>query len=574
MSAPKQKRWVVAEGDPEAESAFAHAAGLPSLTAAILHRRGITSAADAEAFLDPSIERLHDPEDLPDFDALATTMLKARDEGGRIFIHGDYDADGVTSTAIFARCLKRLGFEVTAHVPHRMREGYGVHDSAIARAKECGASIFLTCDCGISAHEQIEAVRREGMTPIVTDHHQVSETLPNAAAVVNPHRKDSTYPFRDLSGAGVALKVCQGLVRRLKMPEDRFLDAYADLAAIGTIADVMPLLGENRVIVKHGLERIARSRKPGLQALLKVARLADSESGLRPSDIGFKLGPRINAVGRIADAKNSFRLLMTSDSSEARSIAEELDDINRERQIEERRTVDEARERAEAEGLTDKPVIVIAGEGWHQGIVGLVAGRLKDAYHRPAFVVALGEEGAGKGSARSIPGFNLGEALKVTEPHHLGGGGHELAAGFSLRADMVEAFEQSLCTHAEAVLTEDDYVPKLNLDAEVHLAEFGEAEARDLKRIEPCGQANPTPRLYAGGLNVKSIRPMRKEGCAFVTLSDGERDQDAVVFFKEEVLETLGHEAPVDVAFEAEFSRWKGRETYRWKLVDARLTVA
>ncbi|MES1227275.1 MAG: DHH family phosphoesterase, partial [Armatimonadota bacterium] len=290
--------------------------GLSEVLAQALVARGLTDVSEVEKFLNPSVDQFHDPRLLPDYDQAVKAILNAKETGQQIYVHGDYDVDGVTSTALFTRFLKRIGCKVVPHVPHRLREGYGIHLDAVRWAKEQGSEVFLTCDCGVKAHEQIEAVREAGMVAVVTDHHAIGETLPEAVAVVNPHRTDSKYPFSELSGVGVVFKLCAGITQELGLDVNKFYRAYLDLAVLGTVADVMPLIGENRVITALGLQQLQYTRKEGLKALISVSQLNDVPK-FSSRDIGYRLGPRINAVGRIDDPTVALDLLLTEDQDEA-----------------------------------------------------------------------------------------------------------------------------------------------------------------------------------------------------------------------------------------------------------------
>ncbi|MCW5938463.1 MAG: single-stranded-DNA-specific exonuclease RecJ [Fimbriimonadaceae bacterium] len=561
------KRWAVAPRDPQAEEALSRELGLHPLVAAVLASRGHSDPRQAERFLDPSLEQLHDPRLLPDFEPAVRAVLGARERKETIYVHGDYDVDGVSSAALFTRFLTRIGCTVVPHVPHRTREGYGIHLDAVGWAREHGASLFLTCDCGISAHEQVRAANEAGMTVVVTDHHQVGSSLPEAAAVVNPHRHDSPYPWRELSGAGVAFKLGQGIARELGLPEEKYFRAYLDLAVLGTVADIMPLLDENRVITHHGLAHLRHTRKTGLQALMEVSDLSDPKKALTAYHIGFQLGPRLNAVGRIDDASTALDLLLTEEPAEARRLARELDDANTRRKAAEKRAIEEAVARVEAEGLGDRLTILVADPDWHPGLIGLVAGRLVERFRRPTFVVSIDGDSA-KGSARSISGFHLKEALDAVRPLLLSGGGHELAAGFSLEAGRLDDLRTALESHAVSVISPDDLVPRLTIDAEVSSAEAGPSAASALHSLEPFGNGNPDPVLCVRGVNLSSVVPTRNPEHAQVTLETNDGPRRGMAFGIGQDLASLEPGARVDVAFRIEANEFNGKTTARWIVVD------
>ncbi|HEY0866260.1 MAG TPA: single-stranded-DNA-specific exonuclease RecJ, partial [Fimbriimonas sp.] len=435
-------RWVIDERNREAEARLVKELGISSLVAAVLAQRGITEPADADRFLHPRLDDLHSPASLPDYQSAISAILGAKERKELIYVHGDYDVDGITSASIFTRFLRAIGCEVKVHVPHRMKEGYGIHLTAVDDAISAGAKLFLTCDCGSGALEQIEKAREAGMTVVVTDHHSIGECFPNAHAFVNPHRTDSNYPFAELSGAGVAFKICEGITQEIGFKLDSFYRAYLDLAALGTIADVMPLRGENRIIARFGLERLADTKKAGLQALKEVAGL-EAGKPVRAYHVGFVLGPRLNATGRIDDAATALKLLMTTDANEARSLALQIEQFNIARRAEQDRIIEEAVQMVVETQSHLKNVIVVSNPGWHTGLVGIVAGRLVDMFHRPVFVLNEGEDGRCKGSARTIPGFDLADAIR-SFPDLMEGGGHAMAAGCSFPLQNLSDVQQSL----------------------------------------------------------------------------------------------------------------------------------
>ena len=510
MTLIESPRWNVGPRDHDAEAKLQRELGLPSLVSAVLVQRGLTDPAEVSAFLNPSLDDLLPPETLPDFARARDALLLAKDRNDLIFIHGDYDVDGVTSAAILYRFLSRIGCNVHVHVPHRMKEGYGINQSAVEAAKAMGAKLFLTCDCGISAIEQIAAAREAGMTVVVTDHHTVGHELPDAHAIVNPHRADSTYGFADLSGAGVAFKLCAGLTRELKHPLAAYYRGFLDLAALGTIADVMPLVGENRIIARFGLARLGDTKKVGIQALIRASGVkVERGQPLRSGDVGWRLGPRLNAAGRIDDAALSLSLLLAQDADEADALAGEIEEINTERKVTQQKVMDEASAHAEASGAHLKNVLVVAGEGWHGGIVGIVAGRLAEKYRRPTFVLTSNPNtGMTRGSGRSIPNFNLADAIRA-HPELMTGGGHAMAAGCSFPSENLEAVMAALDLYAGQHLTPEDFRPTIQADLEVEPEEVTFAAVESLALMEPFGCANPEPSFVARRMPLTMIRPTK-----------------------------------------------------------------
>lgn len=557
-------RWTVKPTDPLAAEALVSALGIRPLVARLLVQRGITEPEQAHKFLNPSLDDLHDPKLLPDYDAAASAIQGAIERKEKIFIHGDYDVDGVTSASLLTRCLKRLGADVTTHVPHRVKEGYGIHVSAVDRASEIGAKLFLTCDCGSSAITQIERANELGMTVVVTDHHAIQEAVPQAAAFVNPHRTDQPYPFSEISGVGVAFKLCAGLSREKGVPLDKYYRAYLDLVTLGTVADVMPLVDENRIIVSNGLPRVQDSGKPGIRALL---RNIDLRGPVTAKTIGFQLGPRLNAAGRLDDAALSLQLLLEEDEHRAQEIADELEAINKHRREEQDRIMAIAHERIAAEGLAEAPVIVLDGDDWHSGIIGLIAGRVVEAYHRPAFVMSTGE--IAKGSARTIPGYHLADALKRLKGLLLTQGGHELAAGFSLERTQIPVFREALTADALATIPPEAFIRQRQIDTETTLEECTVENLYHLQRLAPFGQENPEPVFVARRMRVDSVTPTQNPEHVRLKLRDDQgRSVTAMGWRKPEIVNFVRPDDRIDIVFHAEINRYNGTESVQWIVHD------
>ncbi|HEY7311526.1 MAG TPA: single-stranded-DNA-specific exonuclease RecJ [Gemmataceae bacterium] len=490
---------------------------LGPIVAQLLLNRGLGEEAAARRFLDPSLNGLHPPDLLPGVPEAAERLLRAARAGRRIFVYGDYDVDGVTGSAILLGVLKLIGAAADLYVPHRLEEGYGLNRDALRQIAEAGASLVVTVDCGIASLDEAEEAKRLGLELIVTDHHEFKDTLPDAAVLVHPRLPGANYPFGKLSGSAVAFKLAWALAQRAcGSPKvtprfrDYLLDAVA-LAALGVVADVVPLHDENRILVRHGLHRLRQTSLPGLLALCACAGLSPA-AGLRASDIGYKIAPRMNAAGRLGCARLVVDLLTTTNEEQANRLARYLEDQNAQRQTIERRMVSEARKMVEEQGRGDDPALVLAHPGWHAGIIGIVAGRLVDQYARPTLMIALPAPGAdgnglhvrvGVGSGRSVPGFALHEALRVCGDLLLGHGGHAAAAGFRILPENIDAFRARLCQHAAAHFPDGPSAPTLELDAEVPLSMLTTGLLDDLDRLEPYGAANRRPLFLAGGLQIK-----------------------------------------------------------------------
>jgi single-stranded-DNA-specific exonuclease len=555
-------RWVVAERDRATEQRLQSELGVTPALAASLVARGHEDPAAAERFLRPELSHLHSPWALPDIRAAVDVLAWARETRARVYVHGDYDVDGVTSAALFTRFLRKIGVEVAAHVPHRLREGYGIHESAIEEAREFGAKVFLTCDCGIGAVEQVKAAREAGMRVVVTDHHQTPDQVPDAHAVVNPQRSSHQYPWKELSGVGVALKVAAALAEEIGAPVEKFYRAYLDLAALGTIADLMPLCDENRVIASLGLGRLSETQKPGLRALIAVAGLA-SEPRITARHVGFVLGPRINAVGRIEEPDAALRLLLSDDPQECASLAQHLDSVNERRKEEQRAAVDSAiaEVKSREDGLG--PIVFVASEEWHAGIVGLIAGRLVERFRRPAFAARI-EGGLVKGSARSLPGFDVGRTLQALRPLLVSGGGHELAAGFTLEQARMDEFQAALAAAAQSVYDEGAFAPTVAVEAWLAPDEASPEVGRELAQLEPFGPGNPKPVYAVPGVRIAGWRRTTNPEHCRLTLDSGGRLVTAMAFGLADAVSELGEGATVDAAFEFDEDNYNGNSCWRW----------
>ncbi|MBI3328153.1 MAG: single-stranded-DNA-specific exonuclease RecJ [Nitrospinae bacterium] len=505
MGAPT-KRWQVAAGDRRLEEKLAATLQIRPLAARLLVNRGITTIEGARTFLDPSLQRLHDPFQMRGMSEAVERLTRSLHAQEPIVIYGDYDVDGITATSVLSWFFRDIGVPVPYYLPHRMREGYGLNPDAVRKLAQRGARVLITVDCGITGHEEVRLARSLGMDVIVTDHHQVPPELPEAVAVLNPHQPGCSYPSKELSGVGIAFKLAMALRSRLrqeavwreKVPN---LRRHLDLVALGTVADVAPLADENRILVRHGLRELTRSEKLGLQALKRVAGIEGREMG--PGQVGFMLAPRLNAAGRLAAAKAGVELLLSDRVAGAEKLARYLDSINRERQAVQAQIYQEAKAAIEAEGEAEgRWAIVLASEGWHPGVVGIVASKIVEEYGRPTILIGLAGD-TGKGSGRSIAAFHLYRALQACQQHLVGFGGHEHAAGLSIRREQVPAFRETLNRIAGEQLTATACTPLLEIDAEVRLDAIDEPLLDFMARLEPCGAGNPQAVLLARGVEIQ-----------------------------------------------------------------------
>jgi single-stranded-DNA-specific exonuclease len=517
VATPPSKTWRLLPHDAGAVAALARSLQVPALVAQLLLNRGVTSPEEARRFLDAPLAGLHPPERLPGVARAAERILHAVGAGWKVCVYGDYDVDGVTGSAILLQSLRLLGANVDIYVPHRLNEGYGLNSAALRQIAETGARLVVTVDCGIASVAEAEEARRLGLELIVTDHHEMKDTLPDATVLVHPRLPGADYPFGKLCGAGVAFKLAWALAMRkcggekvTPLFRELLLDAVA-LAALGVVADVVPLLDENRILVRYGLTRLRARASPGLQALCETIGLPQG-SELRASDIGYRLAPRLNAAGRLGEAMLAVELLTTTRRERAVDLARRLEYLNDMRQKLERETIHKARQVIDSEKRGNDPALILASPDWHGGIVGIVAGRLAEQYGRPALMITLprpggennGEQaGLAVGSGRSIPGFALHEALKACGDLLVGHGGHAQAAGFKLRPEDLPAFRQRFCACVSQSYPAGVPAPELVLDAEAPLAALTLGLLDDLDRLEPYGADNRRPLFLAGGLRVQ-----------------------------------------------------------------------
>jgi len=571
--APPAPRWVfpdpVVEGPVQALHADLH---LPLPLCRLLVRRDLANPHDAREFLRPHAGQMHPPEGLAGMGDAARRIADAISRGETMLVHGDYDVDGICSTALLTRAFRAMGGRVEAFVPHRLRDGYDFTAGGLNAARTAGARLVITCDCGIVAHQAVEEAARSGIDVVVTDHHTPGDRLPPALAVVNPNRPDCTYPDKRLAGAGVAYKLAQAVAHLVGHPQER-LHAYLDLVAIATVADMAPLSGENRTLVRWGLRVLASTPNPGLRALLRACGLDDAPE-ITAGQVGHMLGPRINAVGRIGDPMRSLRLLLTDDPAEATSLAGELEQANRERREVDAATLEEAMEMLERTYRPERDrAVVLAGEGWHPGVIGIVASRVVERIHRPAVLIAVDGVGEARGSARSIRGFHLYRAMAACREHLTRFGGHRYAAGCSLDPDRIDDFRKAFQAVAAAEIEEEMLRPQLRIDLDLPLADADGPLCRMLRHAAPFGLGNPTPVLAVRAVTVEGARTVGEGKHLKLRLRDGGCTLDGIGFGMGERLAeaTAG---PVDVAFRLEENVWKGRARLQARVLDLRSTAA
>ncbi|MGH7703068.1 MAG: single-stranded-DNA-specific exonuclease RecJ [Gemmatimonadales bacterium] len=563
-------RWLVAPEAPAPEvQALAGALNLPLPLAALVVQRGYTEVEAARRFLRPALEDLADPYQLAGMaDAVEAIVGTAR-SGGHILVHGDYDVDGQCATALLTRALRAAGARVTPFLPHRLRDGYDFGPAGLAAAREAGATLILTCDCGITAFETVTSAREAGIGVVITDHHLPGPQLPEANAVVDPQRPDDRSTLKGLCGSGVAFKLVQALVPALGLPAHLPLHLL-DLVALATVADVVPLEGENRILVRHGLKLLADSRWPGVRALIRVSGLEGKE--LRAGQLGFILGPRLNAAGRVGDALDGLALLLSDDDGEAERLARHLESLNTQRQAIDQRMLDEALAQVERETDPDRDVaLVLASEEWHPGVVGIVASRVVERYGRPTILIAFDGD-IGKGSGRSISRFDLHQALTECADLLERYGGHHMAAGVTLRRAQLEPFRRRFGEAARRRLRPEDLGPEQRVDLILPLHAITPDLERLCRHLEPCGMGNPSPVFGVRGARFAGARRVGG-GHLKGTIETGGDRLAAIAFQWADRVPWLGGEPGgepgplVDAAFRLEENDWQGFTSLQARIV-------
>jgi single-stranded-DNA-specific exonuclease len=563
--------WERRRSEPEAVSRLAAELRVPPVIAHLLWLRGLVTPEAASRFLAPRLEHLHDPMALTGMAAAVDRVLAAIARREKVAIHGDYDVDGITSTVILRRAIEMLGGNVVHFIPERIRDGYGLQVEAIERLHADGVTLVISVDCGIRSGGAADRARQLGVDLIITDHHEPDDTLPRALAVINPKRHDCAYPDKHLAGVGVALKLVQAICAR--QGRAHWLPSFVKVAAIGTLADVVPLVGENRVIAKIGLERLsAGPHTVGLRALLEASGLAGRT--LDGYHIGFVLGPRINAAGRMGTPDIATRLLLQVGeewSGEARRLAEQLNAENLRRREEEAAIVALARRLVETDlDVGAHNVLVVAGEGWHRGVIGIVASKLVDLFHKPAVVLSIDGDVA-HGSCRSIPGFDMLGGLERCAELFDRFGGHRQAAGLTMPAGRIAEFRGRMSAHANEVLAPDDLRPRLRLDATLPLSSITPDLVSHLDRLAPFGVANPKPLFEASAAEIVSGPTRLKERHLTMTVRQDGRVFRALAWRAAEHLDFFGaHRGRVDLAYHVERNDFRGEANIELSIADAR----
>ncbi len=571
------KRWVFSPPNKPLQAEITSKLKISPLLAQVLINRGIVDVASARSFLQPQIGALGDPTLLPGIEKASIRISEAVRKGEKIVIYGDYDVDGLSATALMYRCLKLVGAQVSYYIPERLEEGYGLNGDAIKKLKEDGANVILTVDCGINACHEADIARTYGIDLIITDHHRPGQEIPDAFAVVNPKLHATHHVFRDLSGVGIAFKLAWAIGQHFSpqkkvSPEFKdFLLSAVGLVALGTIADVVPLVGENRIITKYGLSALQHTEIPGLRALLDVVDL--SRVTLDASHVGYRLGPRLNAPGRIGKAGIVVELLTTACKERAVEIANFLEQENKRRQEMQVDIMTSARKKVMHElNLNETTAIVLSDQAWHPGIIGIIASKIVEEFNRPTVMIAVTDD-IGHGSARSIPAFHILEALETCKNKLLSVGGHAQAAGLKIHPDNINEFREMLNSATSQRLCKTDLVPVLNIDAEVTLSMLSRSLVTEIARLSPHGEGNPIP-LFAA-TDVKIVGQPRRIGSKGQHLSfyvkQGDAAIRAVAFGMGEHMDRLKQNGRTcDLAFTVKINNWMDNEQLELDVKDVK----
>ena len=556
------KKWQIYETNKEKVNELKEKYGINELLATILVNRNIVNEDEIRLFLKPTRNDFHDPFLIKDMDIAVERILKAIKNKENVTIYGDYDVDGITSITVLKSFLKDVGLEVNSYIPNRLEEGYGLNREAVKKIVEDGCELMITVDCGISAIEEINYATELGIETIVTDHHEPGNELPKALAVIDNKRKDSTYPFRELAGVGVAFKVIQALGTKLGLKEESYLK-YLDIVCLGTISDIVPLVDENRVIAKLGLMLVEQTKNIGLRSII-------NSSGYKKIDsttISFGVAPRINACGRMGKAEEALELFLSSNINTVNELTKRLNEHNSVRQATEKAIYENVIKQIEKEHLNEKKTLIVTGENWHHGVIGIVSSKITDMYFKPSILLSFEEDGMGKGSGRSIPGFDLHEALSKCSDKIEKFGGHSMAVGITVRKEDLEAFKQEL----EKIAIEskiDEIIPIINIDAKINLSDISKDMVASLKQLEPYGEANKMPIFAFKNLKIDSIRALSEGKHLKLTLKDNNNIINAIGFNLGYLADEYRIGDKIDVAGVLEINTFNGVDNLQINMKD------
>ena len=556
------KKWQIYDVDENKIEEISKTYNINKLLSTILVNRNIINEKDINKFLKPTRNDFHDPFLILDMEKAVERIIQAINKQENVTIYGDYDVDGITSITVLKSYLQDRGLEVNTYIPNRLDEGYGLNNNAIDKIAESGCELMITVDCGISAIDEIHYATSLGIETIVTDHHEPGEDIPKAIAVIDNKRKDSNYPFRELAGVGVVFKLIQALSIKLGLPEEEYLK-YLDIVCIGTISDIVPLVDENRVITKLGLMLVKQTRNVGLRAILQVSGYSKIDS----NTISFGVAPRINACGRMGVAEEALNLFLSKNINQVNELARKLNEHNRVRQETEKDIFENAKRQIEEKHLDENNTIVVAGENWHHGVIGIVSSKITEMYFKPSILLSFEEDGIGKGSGRSIPSFDLHDALMKCNDCIEKFGGHSMAIGITIKRENFDKLKDKL---EEIAIEEhiDEIVPVIKIDAKINLAEVNKEMVESLKELEPFGEGNKMPVFAFKNLKIDSIRALSEGKHLKLTLKDNNTIVSAIGFNMGQLAEDYRIGDKIDVVGTLEINSFNGMDSIQINIKD------
>ena len=555
------KKWQIYEANEEEIEQISKENKINKLLATILSNRGINTKEKIELFLKPKRNDFHNPYEMPDMEKAVDRIIKAKENNEKIIIYGDYDVDGITSITVLKSFLKDIGIDAAHYIPNRLNEGYGLNIPAVEKIAQEGYKLMITVDCGITCIDEINKANELGMDVIVTDHHEVGDELPNAVAVVDCKRKDNKYKCRDLAGVGVAFKLSQALAMKLGIDEKEYLK-YLDIVCIGTISDIVPLVDENRLISKLGMMLVNQTRNIGLQAILKLSGYKNIDS----TAISFGVAPRLNACGRMGHADEALKLFLSKNINDVNQIANTLNEYNRTRQEIEKTIYESALKQIQEQKLNENKTIVVSGENWHHGVIGIVSSKITEMFFKPSILLCL-EDGEAKGSGRSIPGFDLHDALLKCQNSLERFGGHSMAVGLTLKEEKIPEFAEKLEEEATKAHIEE-IIPIIKIDAKINLDEVNRQMVESIKMLEPFGEANKMPIFAFKNLKIDSIRALSEGKHLKLTLKDNNTIVSAIGFNMGEYAQEYRIGDKIDVVGNLEINSFNGVDSIQINLRD------
>ena len=560
------KKWELINVDESKAERIEKQFNVGKLVARVLATKNLKSDEEIEVFLSPRRGDFHDPFLMPDMEKAVDRVVKAIQNKEKVTIFGDYDVDGITSSSILHRFLKECGLETKIYIPNRITEGYGLNENAVRKIAEEGTSLIITVDCGITGIEEVKLAKSLGIDTVVTDHHETGEVLPEAVAVVDCKRKDNTYPFNGLAGCGVAFKLAQGISKRLELPEEKALK-YLDIVCVGTISDIVPLEDENRTISKLGLRLLNQTKNPGLKALIESTGYKKIDS----TAVSFGLAPRINACGRMGHEDEALKLFLTDNLDEARNLTTKLNEYNTQRQDIEKQIFKEAQVMMENKQEQELPCIVLGGQNWHHGVIGIVSSKITDMYSKPSLLLCFEGEDA-KGSGRSVQGFDLHEALENCKENIKQFGGHSMAVGLTIESKKFNEFKKSLENYAKKMKV-DSIVPIIKIDQKIAMGEISIQDIKSLELLEPYGEANKMPIFQINNVKIESIRTLSEGKHLKLTVKDENRTIDCIGFNLGNLATDYPIGSKIDIIGNLEINEFRGIENIQVNLKDIRHSI-